>query len=263
LAFPTKLLNHANVGARFAVRLAGRGLLDVLLPPNCATCDQPVAVPGQLCRDCFRLTNLVSDPCCSRCGVPFGMASLGGVEMLCPACSLLPPVFGQARAAFRYDQQSRRLILPFKHADRTDLAAALAPQMVRAGVKLLARADLLVPVPLHRRRLFQRRYNQAVLLARAVARLARLPMRPDLLIRTRATESMGDKSAEARAAEVQRAFAVRASRLKQVAGTRVLLIDDVMTSGATANECAAVLLRAGAAAVDVLVAARVPDPRLE
>lgn len=259
MAFPTKLLGSAGAGVRFAVR----GLLDVLLPPNCATCDQPVAIPGQLCRDCFRLTNLVSDPCCSRCGVPFGMASLGGTEQLCPACVLLPPVFGQARAAFRYDRQSRRLILPFKHADRTDLAAALAPQMVRAGGSLLARADLLVPVPLHRRRLFQRRYNQAVLLARAVGRLARLPMQPDLLVRTRATEPMADKSAEERAAEVQRAFAVRSCRLEQVVGARILLIDDVMTSGATANECAAVLVRAGAAVVDVLVAARVPDPRLE
>jgi ComF family protein len=255
----TSLLSRLNAGARFA----GRGVLDALLPPNCATCDQPVQIPGQLCADCFRLTGFVSDPSCFRCGVPFQMAALGGVEQLCPACTLLPPVFGQARAALRYDRQSRRLILPFKHADRTDLVAALAPHMVRAGAKLLGRADLLVPVPLHRRRLFQRRYNQAALLARAVASLARLPVQPDALIRTRATESLGDKSAEARAAEVQRAFAVRASRIPRIAGAQVLLIDDVMTSGATANECAAALLRAGAAAVDVLVAARVPDPRLD
>ena len=253
------LLARLNAGARFA----GRCVLDVLLPPNCATCDQPVAMPGQLCVACFRLTAFVSDPNCFRCGVPFTMAALGGVEQLCPACTLLPPVFGQARAALRYDRQSRKLILPLKHADRTDLVAALAPQMLRAGMKLLGRADLLVPVPLHRRRLFQRRYNQAALLAHAVARLAHLPVQPDALIRTRATESLGDKSADARATEVQRAFTVRPSRMARIAGARVLLIDDVMTSGATANECAAALLRAGAAAVDVLVAARVPDPRLE
>ncbi len=254
-----RVLHRLNEGARFA----GRGLLDVLLPPNCVTCDQPVGAPGQLCVDCFRLTGFVSDPSCVRCGVPFPMASLGGAERHCPACTLLPPVFGQARAAFRYDRQSRKLILPFKHADRTDMVAALAPQMLRAGAKLLDRADLLVPVPLHRRRLFQRRYNQAALLARAVACLARLPVQPDALVRIRATESLGDKSAEARAAAVQRAFAVRASRVGRIAGARVLLIDDVMTSGATANECAAALLGAGALAVDVLVAARVPDPRLE
>ena len=169
------LLAHLHTGARFA----GRGVLDLLLPPNCATCDQPVQRPGQLCVDCFRLTGFVSDPCCFRCGVPFPMASLGGAEQLCPACSLLPPVFGQARAALRYDKQSRRLILPLKHADRTDLVAALAPLMVRAGAKLMARADLLVPVPLHRRRLFQRRYNQAALLAHAIARRTRVPGQPE------------------------------------------------------------------------------------
>ena len=269
LALGIRLLARLHAGARFA----GRGALDLLLPPNCVTCDNPVQAPGQFCVDCFRQTGFVSDPCCSRCGVPFTMAAQGrasqggasqnGGEQLCPACILLPPVFGQARAALRYDPQSRRLILPLKHADRTDLAAALAPHMVRAGAALLARTDLLVPVPLHRRRLFQRRYNQAALLARVISRLSRVPVQPNALVRIRATASLGDKSAEARAAEVQRAFAVRPSCLQRIAGARVLLIDDVMTSGATANECAAVLLRAGALAVDVLVAARVPDPRLE
>ena len=244
-------------------RIAGRGMLDLLLPPNCATCDQPAAAPGQLCAECFRLTGFVTPPFCARCGVPFTTAALGGPEQLCPACILLPPVFGEARAALRYDAQSRRMILPLKHADRTDLVAALAPQMVRVGGPLLARADLLVPVPLHRHRLFQRRYNQAALLARAISRLSHVPLQPDALVRIRATDSLGDKSAEARAAEVQRAFVVRASRVRRVHGLRVLLVDDVMTSGATANECAAALLRAGAAAVDVLVAARVPDPRPE
>ena len=244
-------------------RIAGRGMLDLLLPPNCATCDQPAAAPGQLCAECFRLTGFVTPPVGARGGVPFTPAALGGPAQLCPACILLPPVFGEARAALRYDAQSRRMILPLKHADRTDLVAALAPQMVRVGGQLLARADLLVPVPLHRRRLFQRRYNQAALLARAISRLSHVPLQPDALVRIRATDSLGDKSAEARAAEVQRAFVVRASRVRRVHGLRVLLVDDVMTSGATANECAAALLRAGAAAVDVLVAARVPDPRLE
>ena len=244
-------------------RIAGRGMLDLLLPPNCATCDQPAAAPGQLCAECFRLTGFVTPPFCARCGVPFTTAALGGPEQLCPACILLPPVFGEARAALRYDAQSRRMILPLKHADRTDLVAALAPQMVRVGGPLLARADLLVPVPLHRHRLFQRRYNQAALLARAISRLSHVPLQPDALVRIRATDSLGDKSAEARAAEVQRAFVVRASRVRRIHGLHVLLVDDVMTSGATANECAAALLRAGAAAVDVLVAARVPDPRLE
>jgi ComF family protein len=243
-------------------RRAGGGVLDLLLPPTCAACDMPVQRQGQLCAACFRLTGFVTEPCCRSCGVPFSATAQGGSERLCPGCRAAPPVFGRARAALRYDAQARRLILPFKHADRTELVATLAPHMARAGAGLLGEADLLVPVPLHRRRLFQRRYNQAALLARAIGRIAHLPVLPDALLRLRATASLGEKSAEQRTAEVADAFAVRASRAARIEGARVLLIDDVMTSGATANACARVLLAAGAAGVDVLVAARVPDPRL-
>ena len=217
---------------------------------------------GQLCPECFRLTGFISEPCCLRCGVPFASAAQGGPDLLCPACHDTPPIFQRARAALRYDAQARRLLLPFKHADRTEIAWTLVPHMARAGAALLHQADLLVPVPLHRRRLFMRRYNQAALLARGLARAARKPMLPDALVRRRATASMGTKSATERAAEIAGAFTVRASRAIRLKGARVLLIDDVMTSGATANACAVALLAAGATAVDVLVAARVPDPRL-
>ena len=194
--------------------------------------------------------------------MPFTSAAQGGPDRLCPTCRQAPPAFERARAALRYDGQARRLLLPFKHADRTENARALVPQMARAGAALLRQADVLVPVPLHRRRLFQRRYNQAALLAHGLARAARKPVLPDALVRVRATASLGDKSAAERAVEVSGAFAVRPSRVRRLSGRRVLLIDDVMTSGATANACAVALLAAGAAAVDVLVAARVPDPRL-
>lgn len=237
-------------------------MLDLLLPPQCVACDQPVEAPGQLCAACFRQTGFITEPFCARCGVPFASAALGGTDRLCPSCRAAPPVFQRARAALRYDAQGRRLILPFKHADRTELAATLAPHMARAGAVLLREADVLVPVPLHRARLFLRRYNQAALLARAVGRIAGLPAMLDALLRQRATASLGEKSAAERAAEVADAFAVRSSRATRLVGKRALLIDDVMTSGATANACAAALLAAGATAVDVLVAARVPDPRL-
>jgi len=137
----------------------------------------------------------------------------------------------------------------------------LAPHLLRAGEPLLRRADLLVPVPLHRRRLFRRRYNQAALLAVALSNLTGVPTARDLLVRHRATVSLGDKSAAERAEEVAGAFALRPGRREQLAGRSVVLVDDVMTSGATANACAAVLLEGGAHHVDVLVAARVPDPR--
>jgi ComF family protein len=171
-------------------------------------------------------------------------------------------VFREARAALRYDDQARRLILPLKHGDRVELASVLAPMMVRAGAALLQRADALVPVPLHRRRLFQRKYNQAALLALAIGRLAARPVWPDALIRTRRTAPLDEKSPEERAREVAGSLRVRPSRQESVRGRTVLLIDDVMTSGATANACSAALLEAGAGAVDVLLAARVPDPRM-
>ena len=241
---------------------AGRTLLDLLLPPHCPICDAPVEAQGLICADCFRQTGFISEPFCARCGVPFGNAALGGAERLCPGCRDTPPVFGRARAALRYDAQGRRLILPFKHADRTELSAVLAPHMARAGAALLAEAELLVPVPLHRARLFRRRYNQAVLLAKAVGRIAGLPCLTDALVRQRATATLGDMSAAERAAEVAGAFTVRRSRAEHLRGARVVLVDDVMTSGATASACAEALLAAGARSVDVLAAARVPDPRL-
>lgn len=244
-------------------RLAGRAVLDLLLPPSCVLCATSVAAPGLLCAQCFARTGFISEPCCVRCGVPFAATGQGGSDHLCPACREAPPGYGRARAALRYDAHARRLILPFKHADRTELAETLAPHMARAGAALLAEADLLVPVPLHRARLFHRRYNQAALLAFALGRRAGRPVLPDALQRVRATVSLGHASAAERAAALADAFAVRRSRADRLRGQRVLLIDDVMTSGATANGCVAALLAGGAAAVDVLVAARVPDPRLE
>src|SRR5579863_10372715 len=188
-----------------------------------------------MCADCFRQTGFITEPFCARCGVPFANAGLGGATGLCPACEAMPPVFRRARAALRYDAQARRLILPLKHGDRQELAGTLAPHMARAGAQLLRDSDVLVPVPLHRARLFHRRYNQAALLAKAVGRIAERPCLPDALLRQRATESLGEKSAAERAIEVAGAFTVRQSRAAQLAGKRVLLVDDVMTSGATAN----------------------------
>ena len=157
--------------------------LDLVLPPRCAVCDNPVDAHGQLCAVCFGRTQFISVPFCPRCGVPFAATGQGGTEGLCPGCRTHPPLFREARAALRYDEQARRLILPLKHSDRIELASVLAPMMVRAGAGLLRRADLLVPVPLHRRRLLHRKYNQAALLALAIGKLAGRPVLPDALIR--------------------------------------------------------------------------------
>lgn len=221
-----------------------------------------MARQGDLCADCFNRIAFISAPFCQRCGVPFASEAQAGAARLCPSCAEAPPIFRQARAALRYDAEARRLILPFKHSDRQELAPILAAMMERAGAGLLREAGLLVPVPLHRRRLFQRRYNQAALLAFAVRRRTGHAVGPDVLLRLRQTDALEEKSPGERAQEVAGAFAVRPGREPLVAGKVVLLIDDVLTSGATANGCAEALLRAGARAVDVLAAARVPDPRL-
>ena len=244
------------------VQQAGRDLLDLILPPQCACCDAPVESQGQICGACFARLSFITEPMCRRCGVPFAAVAQGGPDQICQACRQMAPVFDAARAALRYDDHARPLILPLKHADRVHLAMVLAPHMARAGVELLQRCDILVPVPLHRRRLFKRRYNQAALLARAIGRITSRPVLVDGMARIRATEALGNLPGTERSLAVADAFAIRPRHRMRIASRRVLLIDDVMTSGATANGCAKALLEAGADGVDVLLAARVPDPRL-
>ena len=238
-----------------------RATLDLLLPASCAGCGTEVAASGQLCAACFGEMTFIAEPLCWQCGLPFGSREAAGARRLCPACTDDPPPWDRARAALLYDAAAKTLILPLKHADRQDNAAALALHMHRAGAALLAGADMLVPVPLHRWRLLHRRYNQAALLAACLARRTGLPTLPDALARTRPTAPLGARSAAKRAEQMRGAIVVRAGRRIRIAGRRVVLIDDVLTSGATARACASALLAAGAAGVDVLVASRVADPR--
>jgi len=236
-------------------------MLDLLLPPQCLTCDAPVADQGGLCAACFSATNFLNGPACVCCATPFSYPGEGGAGRICPHCAEAPPPWRQARAALRYDEAARRLILPLKHADRTELAASLATMMTRAGAGLLEEADVLVPVPLHPSRLRARGYNQSALLARSIGRRSDVPVISDALVRLHPTRLLSDLTEVEREAEVKGVFAVRRGRRALLADRRVLLIDDVLTSGATSAACARVLLAAGARSVDVLVAARVPDPR--
>ncbi len=243
---------------RFGVfaRRAGRLALDLLLPPQCLTCDQPVETQGQFCPACFDKTRFITASCCNRCGAPFEPPRRVDMPMDCLDCQQSPPPWDQARAALRYDEQTKRIILPLKYGDRVETAQALAPLMARAGAELLRQADWLVPVPLHRRRMISRRYNQAALLASAVARLSGRPALLDALRRIKPTSPLADLSPARRTAEMADAVSVRASRRLMLEGSRVLLVDDVLTSGATARACVAVLREAGVVRVDVLAAAR-------
>jgi len=242
------------------IAIAGRAVLDTLLPPNCLACDAPVDADGQFCLTCFRAANFISSPFCAQCGVPLPFGDATG---FCTACAHAPPLFHVARAALRYDALTKRLILPFKYADRTEFARGIAVLMARAGAALLASADALVPVPLHQARLRQRGYNQSVLLGAELARRTGVPLLRDALARVKPTAPLGGLGLEARQAALAGAIIMRPGRDLEINHKNLLLIDDVMTSGATANACAAALLNAGAARVDVLTAARVADPRYE
>ncbi|SIR37399.1 MULTISPECIES: ComF family protein [Acidiphilium] len=231
-----------------------RATLDLILPAQCLACTEPAGGAGQLCAECFADAAFLTPPLCSHCGL-----KLTEPAPLCTACDWDPPVFRAARAALRYGPAAKRLILPFKYADRPEAARGLARLLLQPGAELLARADLLVPVPLHKRRLAARGYNQAGELARALARLTGKPLLIDALIRTRATRPLAELDQHDRAIALHGAIAIRPGRAAALHGRTILLIDDVLTSGATASSCAGVLYQAGAAAVDVLALARVSD----
>jgi len=239
----------------------GRKLLDAVLPPLCLGCSEIVATPGALCAICWPGFSFIAPPYCACCGTPF--AEDLGEDVLCGACLAHPTQFRRARAALVYDAHSRRLVLPFKHGDRTDLARACGDWMARAGAELLAEADLVARVPLHWRRLFMRRYNQAVLLARSLAR--RAPpgkLAPDLLRRHRWTGSQAGLKATERRSNVRQAFDIHPRWAQALKGKSILLIDDVLTTGATVDACVRTLKRGGARYVDVLTLARVVRPAL-
>ncbi|MGE5547084.1 MAG: double zinc ribbon domain-containing protein [Solirubrobacterales bacterium] len=246
------------------LRRVARTVVDALLPPLCLSCGTIVAEPGALCPRCWEAMSFLSPPLCRACGHPFDVGPVdagGSDDLLCGPCLDHPPPWRRARAVFRYDDTSKPLVLRFKHADRIEAAPAFARWMARAGAELIAAADLVVPVPLHRFRLLARRYNQAALLAMALGRLSGKTVEPDLLVRRRATPAMGHLGRDERRRNVKGAFAVRSAKAATVEGRTILLVDDVLTTGATIGECARVLMAAGAAAVDVLTLGRVVLPR--
>lgn len=233
----------------------GRGLLDLLLPPS--SLDGDPALTGGLAADAFAKVTFLDDPVCDGCGLGLAYGETGGER--CPACQARPRAFQRARAACVYDEHSRALVLKLKHADRAELAGLFARWLSRAAADLLEEADALVPVPVHRARLLRRRYNQAAEIARPLARMARLAYLPDALVRQRDTASQGGKSASGRRRNVAAAFAVPPAKRRLVEGRRIVLVDDVLTTGATAEGCARALLAAGAARVSLSVVARVTE----
>ena len=234
------------------LRRLGRAVVDGVLPPRCLACGTIVDEPDALCSSCWAGMTFFAPPWCAVCGLPFPHPM--GEEAVCADCARQKPSWDRARAVMRYDKHSRHLVLALKNGDRTHVGRALGRWMGRAGAELLECADMVVPVPLHWTRLFTRRYNQAGLLAHAIRAAGGPPVAPDWLVRRRRTPSQGRLGPAARARNVRGAFAVR--RGCEVKGKRIVLVDDVLTTGATVEECARVLRRGGAAFVAVLSLSR-------
>ena len=252
-----KTPSHAIIGHfREAWRHAAKFALDIALPTQCVACREPVDGEG-VCAGCWAKLSFIAKPYCPRLGIPFVYDP--GPELLSMEAIANPPAYRRARAAVRYDDVARTLVHALKYQDRTDLAPTMGRWMARAGDELLGEADVLVPVPLHWRRAWGRRYNQSGALAREIGRLSGVTVAIEALRRVKATEQQIGLSRAQRAANVQGAFKVAPDRMADIQGRRVVLIDDVLTSGATTDACARTLLRAKAAQVDVLVFARVVE----
>lgn len=230
----------------------------LIWPPRSLVTGEETPAQGLPAADFAALTFLTSS-LCPRCSVP--METGMGPDQECAACIAKPPPWDGARAALAYDDISRRPILALKRGGRRDGLSTLANWMATAGKDVLDRADILVPVPLHYTRLAQRGYNQAGWLAQKLGQRAHVPVCVDALKRTKATPSQGGLSASARRRNVAGAFSARQNRAGRIKGKRVVLVDDVLTTGATLAGCARALKSAGAARVDVLVLARVVRER--
>ncbi len=240
-----------------AARAIAGWALDLALPRLCAVCREPVDGPG-LCPACWSKLSFISRPYCERLGIPFVYDP--GPGILSMEAIADPPAYQRARAAVRFDEISRALVHALKYGDRLDLAPMMGRWLCHAGGELLADADALVPVPLHWRRRWARRFNQSAILAAAVSAASSVPIAGGALKRVKFTAQQVGLSRAARATNVQGAFRVPPEGKAEVAGRRLVLVDDVLTSGATVEGCAKALLRAGARNVDVLVFARVADP---
>jgi ComF family protein len=232
-----------------------RLLTDSVYPPRCLSCQEETLEPSGLCAACWAETGFIAGLTCSVCGTPIAGQSRGNET--CDTCLQSPPAFRAGKAALLYEGGGRKLALALKHGDRLDMVRPLAAWMSRAGAELIAASDLVAPVPLHWRRLLKRKYNQSSELARLVAANGGKLWIPDLLVRRRATPSQDGLDRAARFANQAGAFVLHRRHASSVAGKRLLLIDDVMTTGATLSACADACLAGGAEQVDVLVLARV------
>ncbi len=228
----------------------------MLFPHRCLSCGMVVGEPHALCPTCWPDIRFITQPYCACCGLPFPH-DYGGEATLCARCLDQHPPYASARSAIVYDDKSKAMVLRFKHGDQLYLAPSFAHWMMRAAPEISTIPSFLVPVPLHWTRLLTRRYNQSALIARALAKLSGNVLAVDALVRRRKTPSQGAMNREQRAKNVAGAFRMRRKWREKLKGQHVILVDDVLTTGATVAECAKVLLRSGVQDVRVLTLMRV------
>jgi ComF family protein len=235
-------------------------VINLVYPPRCPACGAAIASHGALCQDCWAQLVIPGEPCCAACQRPFGNADMPA-GAVCAPCLADPPLHDGIAAATLYNDMARQLVLAFKHGHRIALSRLLSRQML-ARLPVLEGEWLVVPVPLHRRRLWQRGFNQSALLAGEIAKARGLELLVDGLVRIRATPPLGTLGRRERARVLQGAIAANPSRADRLQGAQVLLVDDVMTSGATTGACLSVLRKAGAAKVRIACFSRVLDEAL-
>lgn len=230
-------------------------VINAIYPPQCASCGALTGEAQALCGSCWAASTFVSGLVCVKCGVP--LTGEGDGDELCDGCLHAPPAWDRGVAAVLYEGTGRRVVLALKHGDRLELAKPLARWIARAGHSLIKEADIVAPVPLHWSRLARRKFNQAAELARQSVISNGALLVPDLLERARATPKQDGMDREARFANQRDAFRVKGRHAARLRGKNVLMIDDVMTTGATLSACAEALRGGGASVVNVLVLARV------
>ena len=253
--------DHARTVLTDLRRLAARcttGLLDLVIPPLCVSCHQPLAAHDNLCARCWQGVSFITEPLCDRLGIPLPFDPGGGL-LISAAAAAHPPAYDRARAVAHHAGTMRELIHRFKYGDYHTPRWLFRRWLMQAARDLVADAAIVVPVPLHRSRLIARRFNQAALLAADLAAAADLRYAPRTLVRRRRTESQVGLTRDQRRLNLRGAIRLDRSAGDKVNGANILLVDDVITTGTTVDSCARILKRAGARRVDVVALAMVTD----
>lgn len=232
-------------------------IIDFLFPPRCILCGVHIQRSGYLCSDCFKQLEFIVEPCCEQCGTPFLSDSEAGEDHLCLSCREEPCLWEKGRAAFVYNEGIKKLILPLKYADRLNGLNFLAGSIWNIANPFFDNAAYIIPVPLYKKRLRHRKYNQSALLGKKLAKRSNIPLLLLALKRIRDTQSLGHLNKQERQDLLENAFQVNLAYLKILQGKTIILVDDVMTTGSTLMACSRILLEAGVKRIFVVVIAKV------